>query len=302
MPLWPFRIGNDERFQVSSQQETIYDAIKGEMPPYRYGTEIDNYLQWRWRRGLIQSVFPVTCYGAIAGFLIGVRQARIEGRYIGRCRVLWRYSSTLAAVGLLTTAFHHVLVVRNNYRDRLHYPIVAGASGASVLMWAAQMGTLGQGMLAGSLIGVLYALGCYAVKYYHTRRLNVFLRQQQTQQVPVHKVSPELQRMYRAYLYDNRPLEDVDVFKRHTDVLSMEEGDLRLDAKRIIYNMAPEVYDWVNFPDWWPLKFPQQTEEERMLYERQRDEEVERRKRAIMESDDGMMIKRMNRMKKYRDA
>ncbi|RHW73026.1 hypothetical protein DPX39_040028500 [Trypanosoma brucei equiperdum] len=301
MSLWPFRTGNDERFQVTSTEETIYDVIKNEMPAYPYGTEVDRYLEWRWRRGLVQSIFPATCYGAFVGFAVGYRQARVEGRYIGRYKVVWRYSSTFAAVGLLTTAFHHVLVVRNNYHDRFYYPMMAGASGAVVLTVASQMGTLGQGMLAGSLVGVLYTLSCYGMTYYHRRRLKMFLRQQQTQQVPVHKVSPELQRMYRAYLYDNRPLEEKDVMVRRAVVLSMSEDDTCLDAKRVLQNMTPEIYDWVNFPDWWPLKFPQQTEEERMIYERQRDEEVERRKRAFLETDDGALIKRVNRAKKYRD-
>nr|CCC90152.1 conserved hypothetical protein [Trypanosoma congolense IL3000] len=302
MSLWPFRTGNDDRFQVTSTEETIYDAIKGEMPPHQYGTEVDRYLEWRWRRGLVQSVFPATCYGAVVGLALGYRQARVEGRYIGRYRVLWRYSSTFASVGLLTTAFHHVLVVRNKYRDRFYYPMIAGASGAVVLTVASQMGTLGQGVLAGSLVGVLYTIGCCGMTYYHRRRLNIFLRQQQLQHVPVHKVSPELQRMYRAYLYDNRPLEEKDVKKRHAAVISMDDEDTRLDAQRVLRNMSPEIYEWVNFPDWWPLKFPQQTEEERLVYERQREEEVERRKRAILETDDGALLKRMNRIKAHRDV
>ncbi|EKF39356.1 hypothetical protein MOQ_000424 [Trypanosoma cruzi marinkellei] len=302
MSLWPFRTGNDDRFQVSSKEETIYDAIKGEMPPHRYETEVSNYLEWRWRRGLIQSVFPVTCYSAVLGFVLGFRQARLEGRYIGRYRVLWRYSSTFAAVGLLTTAFHHFLVVRNHYNDRMHYPMIAGASGAVVLTMASQMGTISQGMLAGSFIGILYTAGCYGMTYYHKRRMKIFLSQQQLQQVPIHRVSPELQPMYRAYLYDNRPLEEEDFLKRQAVVLSLGEEDVGLDAKRIVNNMVPEIVDWVNFPDWWPLKFPTQTEEERMIMERKRHEEVERRKRLILESEDGALLKRVSRAKKYRDT
>ncbi|KEG13557.1 hypothetical protein DQ04_00931050 [Trypanosoma grayi] len=301
MSLWPFRTGNDDRFQVTSAEETIYDAIKGEMPPHRYETEVSSYLEWRWRRGLLQSVFPVTCYSAVLGCVIGFRQARTEGRHIGRYKVLWRYSSTFAAMGLLTTAFHHLLVVRNNYHDRLYYPMLAGASGAVLLTMASQMGTLGQGMFAGSLVGVMYTLGCYGMTYYHKRRLKIFLQQQQVQQVPVHKVSPELQRMYRAYLYDNRPLEEKDYLRRQAVVLSLGAEDARLDAKTILHNMTPEVFDWVNFPDWWPLKFPQQTEEERMILERQRDEEVERRKQLFLETDDGALLKRVYRAKQYRD-
>lgn len=301
MSLWPFRVGRDDRFQVTETEETIYDVIKGEMPPHCYETEVDRYLEWRWRRGLIQSVFPATCYSAVLGCALGFRQSRTEGRYIGRSRVLWRYGSTFAAMGLLTTAFHHMLVVRNNYRDRLFYPMLAGASGATVLVVASQMGTIGQGMVAGSLVGLLYTVHCYGMTYYHKRRMKIFLRQQQTQQVPVHKVSPELQLMYRAYLYDNRPLEEEDILKRQAVVLSLDEDNTQLDAKRITHNMTPEFVEWVNFPDWWPLKFPMQSEEQRMVLERQRNEEAERRKRLILEMEDGALLKRVNRAKKYRD-
>ncbi|ORC93596.1 uncharacterized protein TM35_000014730 [Trypanosoma theileri] len=301
MSLWPFRIGNDSRFQITSKEESIYDAIKKDMPPHRYEIELDKYMEWRWRRGLIQSVFPVTCYSAIFGFFVGLRQARIEGRYIGRGRVLWRYCSTFAAVGLLTTAFHHILVVRDHYCDRWYYPMMAGACGAVLLTVVSQMGTIAQGMFAGSFVGVMYTLGCYGMDYYHKRQMKIFLRQQQTQQVPVHKVSPELQRMYRAYLFDNRPLEEEDYRRRQNMILSIGADESRLDAKAIVQNMAPEMFDWVNFPDWWPLKFPQQTEEEQMIFERQREEEVERRKRAFLEEDTNV-LKRLNRAKKYRDV
>lgn len=301
MSLWPFRTGNDDRFQTSKDHD-MYDSIKGELPSQRYTAEIDNYMEWRWRRGFIQSIFPVACYSGLAGFIVGFRQSRVEGRYIGRYKVMWRYTSTFAAVGLLTSAVHHFLVVQNNYHDTTYYPLVAGTMGAVILTMAAQMGSLGQGVFVGSFIGVLYALGCYGMTYYHKRRLKIFLQQQQLQQVPVHKVSPEYQRMYRAFLYENRPLEDNDLERREAIMLSRgAEDDTRLDAHTFMHNMTPEVFDWVNFPDWWPLKWPIQTEEEQMLLERQRDEEIERRKTSFLDTDDGGLVKRKNRAKQYRD-
>ncbi|KAL7696322.1 hypothetical protein NQL31_005764 [Lotmaria passim] len=311
MSLWPFRTGNDDRFQSSGSSssslspgtEDIYAAVRsGGLPPHRYGMEVDNYMEWRWRRGFLQSVFPVTCYGAVAGFCVGFRQSRVEGRYIGRYRIMWRYTSTFAAVGLLTSAFHHLLVVRNHYHDKFYYPLVAGTAGAVVLTLASQMGSLGQGMFVGGFLGVLYGLGCYGMNYYHRRRLRLFLHEQQMRQVPVYKVSPELQPMYRAFLYDNRPIEEEDKRSREAVVLSRSaDNDTRLDAQTFMHNMTPEVYDWVNFPDWWPLKFPMQTEEEQMLMERQRNEEVERRKVMFLETEDAGLLKRKSRAKQYRD-
>ncbi|CAJ1022534.1 hypothetical protein, conserved [Leishmania lindenbergi] len=306
MSLWPFRTGNDDRFQTTSGPsgtEDIYTTLRqGALPPHRYGVEVDNYLEWRWRRGFVQSVFPVSCYGAVAGFCVGFRQSRVEGRYVGRYRIMWRYTSTFAAVGLLTSAFHHLLVVRNHYHDKFYYPVVAGTGGAAVLSLASQMGTLGQGMFVGAFLGMLYGLGCYGMTYYHRRHLQIFLHEQQLRQVPVHKVSPELQPMYRAFLYDNRPLEEADKKHRETVALSRSIDDTRLDAQTFMSNMTPEVFEWVNFPDWWPLKWPMQTEEEQMLLERQRNEEVERRKNVFLETEDAGLLKRKNRAKEYRDG
>ncbi|GET92269.1 hypothetical protein, conserved [Leishmania tarentolae] len=305
MSLWPFRTGNDDRFQTSSGPsgaDDIYATMRqGALPPHSYKVEVENYLEWRWRRGFVQSVFPVTCYGALAGFCVGFRQSRVEGRYVGRYRIMWRYTSTFAAVGLLTSAFHNFLVVRNHYHDKFYYPIVAGTAGAVVLSVASQMGTIGQGMFVGAFLGILYGAGCYSMNYFHRRRMRIFLQEQQVRQVPIHKVSPELQPMYRAFLYDNRPLEEKEKKTREAVTLSRSVDSTRLDAHTFMSNMTPEVFDWVNFPDWWPLKWPMQTEEEQMLLERQRNEEIERRKNTFLETEDAGLLKRKNRAKQYRD-
>lgn len=303
MSLWPFRVGNDDRFLTSAdrQQETIYESLQDVLPPNRYSLEVDKYLEWRWRRGVIQNVFPTACYGAIAGFIVGFRQSHVEGRYIGRYKVMWRYTSTFATVGLLTTAVHHYMVVRNDYHDTFYYPILSGTTGATVLTVMVKMGTVGQGVFAGTFVGVLYALGCYAQTAYHRRHMLSFLRQQQLQQVPIHRVSPELQPMYRAFLYDHRPLEDREWHRREAILLSRGADDVRLDAVTFMHNMTPDIFDWVNFPDWWPLKWPVQSEEAQMMLDRQRDEEITRRAEKILESEDGALLKRKNRFKKYQD-
>eukprot|EP00796_Vickermania_ingenoplastis_P007255 gene7255-5102_t len=301
MPLlWPLRTGNDERFQVAT--ESIYDPIRDDLPPNTFGTELSNYLQGRWRRGMVQQVVPTTCYGAIAGFCVGFRQSRVEGRYVGRYKIMWRYTSTFAAVGLLTTSLHQFLVVRNQYRDAFYYPLVAGAMGAAILTVASQMGTIGQGLFVGSFLGVLYSLGCYGMAYYHRRRLKNFFYQQQLQQVPIYKVSPELQPVYRAFLFDNRPLEETDRRQRESMMISRSVDESRLDARTFMENSTPEVFEWVNFPEWWPLKWPVQTEMEQLLLDRQRREEVERRKNTFLSTEDGALLKRKNRAKEFRDA
>lgn len=302
MSLWPFRTGNDDIFQTASQPESIYDSIQGDLPPLTFSGELKRYMQGRWRRGMLQQVIPTTCYGVAAGFIIGFRQSRTEGRYIGRYRIMWRYSSTFGAVALLTSALHHFMVVKNGYHDAFYFPLVAGATGAVVLTVASQMGTIGQGLLAGSFLGVLYSLSCYGISYYHQRHLKNFFYHQQLRQVPVYKVSPELQPVYRAFLFDNRPLEDADRERRDVLMTSREVDDSRLDARAFMENSTPEVFDWVNFPDWWPLKWPVQTEEEQLLLERQRREEVERRKNVFLSTEDGALIKRKNRAAAYRDA
>ncbi|CCW66572.1 unnamed protein product [Phytomonas sp. Hart1] len=304
MSLWPFRTGNDARFQTTpdAPEESIYDTIRGDLPPDPFGAELDRYLQWRWRRGILPSVVPTAAYGAILGFLVGFRQSRVEGRYVGRARVMGRYTTAFAAVGLLTAASHHAMVMRNDYRDTPYYPILSATSGSVLMMTGSQMGSIGQGVFAGVLLGMLYAAGCYAMRYYHRRRMTIFLSEQQLQQIPVCKLSPELQPMYRSYLFDNRPIEESSKARREALLLSRSEDDTRLDAYTFMQHMSPEIYDWVNFPDWWPLKWSPQSEEDEMLNERRRLEEAARLTRKALETDEGALLKRKFRAKKYRDV
>jgi hypothetical protein len=298
----PFRSGNDEVFQsVDPNRETIYDALGNELPEKPYQEELQKYNEWRWRRGIIQSVLPVACTGTIIGFALGYRNSRTEGRYVGRTKVLMRYTATGGTVGLTCAAVHHLLIVRNNYEERFYYPMFAGASGSTIVTLLTQSGTITVGFMAGAMIGSVYSAACWLSKWYERRRLGMFLETQRTMQVPVYKVSPELQPMYRAYLFDNRPLEESTDARRKAALLSRTGDDMRLDAEAFLNNMTPEVYDWVNFPDWWPLKYPLQSEEQNLLVARQRDEEVMRRKNKVLYMDDGAFLRRRLRAAEYRE-
>jgi hypothetical protein len=297
----PFRTGNDEVFQHTTSNETIYDSLGKELPENPYTVELAKYYEWRWRRGMIQSVLPVTFVGTLIGGAIGYRNSRLEGRYVGRMKVLMRYLATGGSVGLTCAAVHHLLIVRNNYEEKFYYPMAAGASGSTIVTILTQSGTITVGFMAGAMIGSLYSAACWVSKWYERRRLNIFLETQRTMQVPVHKVSPELQPMYRAFLFDNRPIEEATDARRKAALLSRTGDDMRLDAEAFLNNMMPEVYDWVNFPDWWPLKYPLQSEEQNLLVTRQRDEEVMRRKNKVLYMDDGAFLRRRLRAAEYRE-
>lgn len=299
--LSPFRTGNDEVFQTTPNTQTIYDDLGKELPENPYNVELHKYNEWRMRRGLIQSILPVTIVGTIVGGMIGFRNSRLEGRYVGRLKVWVRYLGTGGCVGLTCSAVHQLLIVRNNYEEKFYYPMFAGASGSTIVTLLTQSGTISVGFMAGAMIGSVYSATCWLAKWYERRRLGIFLETQRTMQVPVHKISPELQPMYRAYLFDNRPLEESTDARRKAALLSRTGDDMRLDAEAFLNNMTPEVYDWVNFPDWWPLKYPMQTEDQNMLVARQRDEEVTRRKNKVLYMDDGAFLRRRLRAAEYRE-
>lgn len=230
---------------------------------------------------------------------MGFRNSRVEGRYLGRFNVLSRYTMTGALVGLASSSIHHFLVVRNRYEEKFFYPMIAGAGASFVVTTATQMGTVTTGVVVGSFAGCIYTLCCFAMKYYHNRRMKIFLEQQRQMQVPVHKVSPELQPMYRAFLFDNRPIEEESEVKRRAMMLARSDDDSRLDAQAFLNNMTPEVFDWISFPDWWPLKYPFQTEEQQLLLDRQRADEIRRRTDMMLE--DGRWLKRRNRATAHRE-
>lgn len=298
--LWPFRTGNDEFYQSEQQKETIYDAL-GTLPEFTYTQELTRHDQWRWRRGIIQSVLPAATAGIVIGFCLGFRQSRVEGRYLGRWRVLTRYTTTGGLAGVICSSIHHMLVLRNAYEERLYYPMLSGMCGSTLITVATQTGTISVGVVAGAFVGTMYSCACFAARWYRKRQMKNFLEGQRQMQVPVHKLSPELQPMYRAYLFDNRPIEEHSDARRRAIVLARTENDYRLDAETFLATLTPDVYDWVNFPDWWPFKHPFQTEEQTLLIQRQRDEEIQRRTNIFLNVDDGIALKRKHRGALHRD-
>ena len=299
--LWPFRTGDDDRFLVSDPAHSIYREIGDDLPERCFEAELANYQTNKWKRGWLQSVIPTAIYGGVLGGLVGVRQAKFEGRYVGRHKVIGRYTMTFAAVGLSVSGFHHFLVVGNGYRTSWYQPVVAGAVGTAVCCNAGAVGSLGQGLVAGGVVGGLYAAAHYGSNWYTSRQLRNFMIEQQQNLVPVHKVSPDLQPAYRAFLHDYRPMEESSVAARRAVILSREEEDTRLDATAVFNTMTPDVYDWVSFPEWWPLKMPNPTEDDLLVAQRLQQEEVLRRKKFILESSDGLGMKHKGRATWARD-
>lgn len=299
--MYPFRRGNDDIFQSSIKEETVYDAIGG-APDNSYDVEVSKYNQWRWNRGMIQNIIPVTTLGFLTGFGFGVRQSRLDGRYQGRARVLARYCGAGTGIGLAVSSVHHGLVMRNRYEDKWFYPMLSSMTGSVLLAAFASYHNIALGVYTGSVVGVIYTAVCWGSRYYHNRHIRLFLESQRQLEVPVHKISPELQPAYRAYLFDFRPVEEQSQAKRRATIIARREDDYRLDAAGFLNNMTPEVYDWVSFPDWWPLKNPAQTEEQTMLIIRQRQEASDRRFKNMMTVDDGKMMKRTFRFKSARET
>ena len=289
--LWPFRTGDDARFLTSDPAHSIYRDIGTDLPERGFEAELATYQTNLWKRGWLQSVVPTAIYGSLIGAMVGMRQAKFEGRYIGRHKIVGRYTLTFAAVGLSVSGMHHFLVVGNGYRTSWYQPVVAGGLGTAVCCNIGAVGSLTQGLVAGGVVGGVYAMVHYGSHYYTSRQLRNFMIEQQQNLVPVHKVAPDLQPAYRAFLHDYRPLEEASQAARRAVIISREEEDTRLDATAIFNTMTPDVYDWISFPEWWPLKLPHPTEDDLLVAQRLQAEEVLRRKKFILESSGAMKHK-----------
>ncbi len=89
--------------------------------------------------------------------------------------------------------------------------------------------------------------------------------------------------MYRSWLYDHRPIEELDELRRRALTSMRDERDLRLDAQayREAMKMQP-FWDRFSFPEWWPLKV---TEKDELLDQRMRDDKFARRKSEMLNED-----------------
>ena len=272
--LWPFRSGNDELFRQSPPCND-----NGSIPERSYDDELERYLKRRWQRGWVHAITPSLCYGGAVGAAVGLRQARLEGKYFGRMNVVANGAFSGAALFSCTSFIHQILMMKNDYEAQLWMPMVAGTAAGTVFS-----GRLGGSPLGAMVFGTIYFLFSLAVTQLDKRRLVIFLAEQQYYDTPVHKVSPELQPMYQAYRYDYRPIEKQASHVRRTQYVTRAENDSRLDSQAVISTLSPEIYEWVNFPPWWPVKAVVMSAEEAMMEDRRHSEDKVRRQQRLLAS------------------
>jgi hypothetical protein len=289
LPWWPLRTGDDDVVHQSPPPD-IYASV-GEMPANDYQTEVKKYNEGRWRKGMMQSVFPATIFGAVFGTGWGVFQSRrATVRYVSRPRVIMTHMGSVTAISLTTAAIHHFLVVSNHYQQSIYQPLVSGMAGGVVFSLTY---TGNANIVAGAVVGFVYTVLCRCVEWYQERALINFLTVQQQIQTPIHRVAPELQPMYRAFLWDHRPIEDTDALRRRALLLEREANDTRLDSQAYLSAVHRAVSS-VDFPEWFPLRPPRPLDEQQaLLDQRQKDDMTQRRRDAIAkEGGDDILFSR----------
>ena len=286
--IWPWKTGEDENFRKSPptmSEGALYDSL-GRLPKYDYRTEVERYNESRWRRGLIDNVVPTTAYGSIAGFCIGVFQSRRSLRHMSRPRVIFTHMYSCGGVALLTTSVHHFLVVSSGYCQKDWHAMLSGCIGG-VAFAATGNSSVSRSLVGGMIVGLFYAGACWFGNYWQKRTLTNFLITQQSQDTPVHRVAPELQPMYRAFLFDHRPIEDTDELRRRALLLDRTDTDTRLDARSFLEAVNfYKFFNWCEFPEWWPLKFAEPSEEEKLVQARMKEDAYDRRLRIIQTSEE----------------
>jgi hypothetical protein len=277
--------GNDESFRHSNKPKSIYDDVTQELTEYEYNMELYKYNELRWRRGLLHNVVPATIYGTIGGFLWGISESR-RGlvRHVNRARIIAGNTFSGAGISLCIAATHHGLLMAADYKAAVWQPVAAGGIGGATFSVLSEGMSASKGATGGFIVGVIYTVITLGAQKYQERSLTNFFIAQQQQEIPVHKVAPELQRLYRAWLYDHRPIEDLDKMKREALILDREATDTRLDAATFMRAMTIDQLDWMEFPEWWPLKFAPKAEKAQMVEKRLRDDAYERRKSALLEN------------------
>ena len=283
--IWPMKSSNDESFRLSNKQKTIYDDVLADMPEYSYDMEMVKYNELRWKKGFVHNVVPSICYGSIAGFCWGLNESR-RGlvRHVSRWQIITGNVLTGAGLALCTSGVHQGLLMAADYKAAVWQPIVAGCGGGAIFSALAEGTTIGKGAGAGFAVGVAYTIACIGAEKYQERSLTNFFVTQQQRETPITKITPEVQRLYRAWLYDHRPIEDYDKVRREALVLDREAGDTRLDAQTFIKAMTLEQLDFIEFPEWWPLKLKPKTDKAAVVEKRMRDDAYERRKMALLEN------------------
>jgi hypothetical protein len=260
---WPFRKAPSDLKLSTGQQETIYDSVG--TVSRSHDEEVQKYLKYRRSRGLIQSIAPTGMFGFLCGVAVAIKPSRVSGRHVGRAKVIGAFGAQCGVAGCLMSGVHQALIMANDYNDSLLYSLAGvGVGTTAVIVLCGAALPMATTILLGTCLGGAYA-GCdYMKNLYDERWLNNFLAAQSLQQVPIHKIAPELQPAYRSYLFWNRPPEEMELRERQLQALTLLNDDLQshqLDAMAALVQFKPEFFQWISFPDWWPLKLRDSSDE-----------------------------------------
>lgn len=282
-----FRTADDDTMITSEGSSTkigIYQNI-GDLPKYDFQTEIRRYNAARWDKGLLQTAIPIAVYGSIVGMFLGMYRGHYQSRYSGHHKVILRTTASGALFGFCAAGMHQFLVMHSDYRLSSWHPFLAGGIGGLMTSQMAGMNFTASGLTAFfTCIG--YGGLSRAFDVYQRRYLKNFLQEQQRKQTPIHQVTPEMQPMYRAFLYDYRPIENRSELKRRAQLLSREDDGKRMDAHTLLQNIIPDFFDWITFPDWWPFRIAFHSEDEYLFAERLKEQELERFRQQFEDSAD----------------
>ena len=288
---WPFKTGPDER--TVHAPRSIYDAI-GDRPRADYLTEAQIYNESKWRRGFLVNCFPTTLgVGLVGGFGSLWFHRRGNVRHIPRAHYVLYGTAFYASLGGIVSGAHQLIVMLSDYRTADWQAGMAGILGG--LYFGLGNTGIGSGtaMLGGYSIAMGYTLLCYFKNRQALHAYDNFFATQQSLETPIHKIAPEMQPMYRAYLFDHRPLEDSDEARRAALVSQRLESDLRIDAttaKQAFY----DVFDGklLPLPKWFPF-FPVEEPHpvEALLQQRKKQDNLERGVQELLQGEQ-LLLKR----------
>ena len=256
------------------------------MPTRDFGSELRSYTEQRYQRGFLLNTVPMGCYVGTFGAFYAFYVSRRGQRHVPLKDLLGRYTLSFFALGWGTSAVHQGLLYLSDYRSMPWQPAISGALGGfgfAMLMH----GNPAASAQAGGVVAMLYTFGFLGTEWWRDRSLRDFFHTAQQGSTPIAKITPELQPTYRAFLYDNRPMEEDDMEMRRVKLRARKENDTRLDAKTHIEAMQSGLWG-LTFPEWWPLKFGETNPEsiEALARARAKEDEIQRRKKMIQESGD----------------
>eukprot|EP00760_Papus_ankaliazontas_P033088 PhM_4_TR6171/c0_g1_i1/m.48100 len=283
MWAWPFRHQKEPTKYKTSKD--IYDDIGG-MPDREYNSVLREYNEQRLRKGYLHNVMPMTVYSGAVGSLYGLYSARRTVRHANALKTIGRYGFSFAVVGCITATSHQILIVMSDYHTQLWQTAVSGSIGGSMIAFTTT-GNVAVSAMAGCFIGLGYTCAHWGLELWRDRALRIFLHEQQQQQIPISRITPELQEVYRAFLFDNRPMEESDMERRRLQLAVRKASDTRLDAKSHMDALS-DAMTGITMPAWWPIKFgePDPNSVDAMARARAKEDEIERRKKKILNLGD----------------